>query len=105
MNDELIERKGAILMIDATDPDKFTGISSDRLATYQKVAGVAEKQSQRRNEGFNSLVDGSSSFTKVGIEGVPGFSKERIKYQHYGRLFLKLFVLVKAVLLKNGVNM
>ena len=36
MNDELIERKGAILMIDATDPDKFTGISSDRLATYQR---------------------------------------------------------------------
>ncbi|MFJ8090113.1 aminopeptidase [Lysinibacillus sp. NPDC095746] len=41
MNDELIERKGALLMIDAEDPDKFTGISADRLAIYQKVSGAA----------------------------------------------------------------
>ncbi|MEB2302630.1 aminopeptidase [Lysinibacillus xylanilyticus] len=41
MNDELIERKGALLMIDAEDPDKFAGISADRLATYQKVSGAA----------------------------------------------------------------
>ncbi|MFJ1104097.1 aminopeptidase (plasmid) [Bacillus sp. RA(2023)] len=41
MNDELIERKGALLIIDATDPDKFAGISADRLATYQKVSGAA----------------------------------------------------------------
>ncbi|UPW85402.1 aminopeptidase [Lysinibacillus sp. Ag94] len=41
MNDELIERKGALLMIDAEDPDKLAGISADRLATYQKVSGAA----------------------------------------------------------------
>ncbi|MED2795510.1 aminopeptidase [Bacillus wiedmannii] len=41
MNDELIERNGALLIIDATDPDRFAGISADRLATYQKVSGAA----------------------------------------------------------------
>lgn len=36
MRDEVIERKGAILLIDAADPDKLAGISADRLATHQK---------------------------------------------------------------------
>ena len=38
MRDELIERKGALLWIDA-DPDKLTGIPADRLATHQKYQG------------------------------------------------------------------
>jgi len=41
MRDEVIERKGAFLLIDAADPDKLTGISADRLATHQKVSGAA----------------------------------------------------------------
>jgi len=41
MRDEVIERKGAFLLIDAADPDKLTGISADRLSTHQKVSGAA----------------------------------------------------------------
>ncbi|MBG9452887.1 peptidase M29 [Lysinibacillus sphaericus] len=54
MNDELIERKGALLMIDAADPDKFAGISADRLATYQKVSGAA--LSNNRNAVMKDLI-------------------------------------------------
>lgn len=43
MRDELIERKGALLWIDAADPDLLTGIPADRLATHQKVSGEALK--------------------------------------------------------------
>ncbi len=43
MRDELIERKGALLWIDAADPDNLTGIPADRLATHQKVSGAALK--------------------------------------------------------------
>ncbi len=43
MRDELIERKGALLWIDAADPDLLTGVPTDRLATHQKVAGAALK--------------------------------------------------------------
>ncbi|UPW81482.1 aminopeptidase [Lysinibacillus sp. Ag94] len=31
----------SIQLIDAADPDKLIGISADRLATHQKVSGVA----------------------------------------------------------------
>lgn len=43
MRDELIERKGALLWIDAADPDLLTGIPADRLSTHQKVSGAALK--------------------------------------------------------------
>ncbi|GLC90337.1 aminopeptidase [Lysinibacillus piscis] len=43
MRDELIERKGALLWINAENPDNLAGISVDRLATHQKVAGAALK--------------------------------------------------------------
>ncbi|MFJ7737560.1 aminopeptidase [Lysinibacillus sp. NPDC097287] len=43
MRDELIERKGALLWIDAADPDLLTGIPADRLSTHQKVSGEALK--------------------------------------------------------------
>jgi len=43
MRDELIERKGALLWIDAADPDKLSGIPTERLATFQKVSGAALK--------------------------------------------------------------
>ena len=43
MRDELIERKGALLWIDAADPDLLTGIPANRLATHQKVSGAALK--------------------------------------------------------------
>jgi len=43
MRDELIERKGALLWIDAADPDKLRGIPTERLATFQKVSGAALK--------------------------------------------------------------
>ena len=43
MRDELIERKGALLWIDAADPDLLTGIPADRLATHQKISGEALK--------------------------------------------------------------
>lgn len=39
--DELIERKGALLWIDAEDPDLLTGIPVSRLSDYQKAAGNA----------------------------------------------------------------
>lgn len=39
--DELIERKGALLWIDADDPDLLTGIPVSRLADQQKAAGKA----------------------------------------------------------------
>ncbi|MFJ3387723.1 aminopeptidase [Lysinibacillus sp. NPDC086135] len=54
MNDELIEREGALLIIDAEDPDKFAGISADRLATYQKVSGAA--LSNNRNAVMKDLI-------------------------------------------------
>ncbi|MFJ3387721.1 aminopeptidase [Lysinibacillus sp. NPDC086135] len=53
MRDEVIERKGALLWIDAADPDKLTGIPTDRLATYQKVSGAALKN--YRNAVMKSL--------------------------------------------------
>ena len=43
MRDELIERKGALLWIDAADPDLLTGIPAERLSTHQKVSGAALK--------------------------------------------------------------
>ena len=69
MNDELIERKGAILMIDATDPDKFTGISSDRLATYQKVAGVALRNNR------NAVMKDSIAWSMVAVPSPKWASK------------------------------
>ena len=39
--DELIERQGALLWIDADDPDLLTGIPVSRLSDYQKAAGQA----------------------------------------------------------------
>lgn len=39
--DELIERKGALLWIDAEDPDLLTGIPVSRLADQQKASGNA----------------------------------------------------------------
>ncbi|TDY00225.1 UNVERIFIED_CONTAM: hypothetical protein BJ099_11483 [Lysinibacillus xylanilyticus] len=54
MNDELIERKGALLKIDAADPDKSTGISADRLATYQKVSGAVLRNN--RNAVMKELI-------------------------------------------------
>lgn len=39
--DELIERKGALLWIDAEDPDLLAGIPIDRISAQQKVAGEA----------------------------------------------------------------
>lgn len=39
--EELIERGGALLWIDAEDPDLLTGVSTDKLAAQQKAAGSA----------------------------------------------------------------
>lgn len=39
--DELIERKGALLWIDAADPDLLTGVPVNKLSTHQKAAGKA----------------------------------------------------------------
>lgn len=39
--DELIDRQGALLWIDADDPDLLTGIPVSRLSDYQKAAGQA----------------------------------------------------------------
>lgn len=39
--DELIERGGALLWIDAADPDLLAGIEIEKIATQQKVAGKA----------------------------------------------------------------
>lgn len=39
--DELIERKGALLWIDAEDPDLLAGIPVNRISAQQKVAGEA----------------------------------------------------------------
>ncbi|MED2980739.1 aminopeptidase [Bacillus thuringiensis] len=69
MNDELIERKGALLMIDATDPDKFTGISSERLATYQKVAGAALRNNR------NSVMKDSIAWSMVAVPSPKWASK------------------------------
>ncbi|MCU7677000.1 aminopeptidase [Bacillus thuringiensis] len=69
MNDELIERKGALLMIDATDPDKFTGISSDRLATYQKVAGAALRNNR------NAVMKDSIAWSMVAVPSPKWASK------------------------------
>lgn len=69
MNDELIERKGALLMIDAADPDKFTGISSDRLATYQKVAGAALRNNR------NAVMKDSIAWSMVAVPSPKWASK------------------------------
>ncbi|RWQ74438.1 aminopeptidase [Bacillus cereus] len=69
MNDELIERKGALLMIDAADPDKFTGISSDRLATYQKVAGAALRNNR------NAVMKDSIAWLMVAVPSPKWASK------------------------------
>ncbi|GEK33780.1 aminopeptidase [Kurthia sibirica] len=39
--DELIERQGALLWIDAADPDLLTGVSVSKLSAQQKAAGKA----------------------------------------------------------------
>lgn len=39
--EELIERDGALLWIDAADPDLLAGIDVEKLATHQKVSGAA----------------------------------------------------------------
>lgn len=39
--DELIERKGALLWIDAADPDLLTGVPVNKLSAQQKAAGKA----------------------------------------------------------------
>ncbi|KOO47971.1 aminopeptidase [Viridibacillus arvi] len=39
--DELIERKGALLWIDAADPDLLSGVSVSKLSAQQKAAGKA----------------------------------------------------------------
>ncbi|HDR4863952.1 TPA: aminopeptidase [Bacillus cereus] len=69
MNDELLERKGALLMIDAADPDKFTGISSDRLATYQKVAGAALRNNR------NAVMKDSIAWSMVAVPSPKWASK------------------------------
>ncbi|MDA1555063.1 aminopeptidase [Bacillus cereus] len=69
MNDELIERKGALLMIDAIDPDKFTGISSDRLVTYQKVAGAALRNNR------NAVMKDSIAWSMVAVPSPKWASK------------------------------
>ncbi|MEG0261313.1 MAG: aminopeptidase [Lysinibacillus sp.] len=54
MREELIERKGALLWIDADNPDLLTGIPATRLATHQKVSGEALKN--YRNAVMNDLI-------------------------------------------------
>ena len=39
--EELIERKGALLWIDAEDPDLLTGIDVEKLSAQQKASGAA----------------------------------------------------------------
>lgn len=39
--EELIERKGALLWIDAADPDLLAGIDVEKISTHQKVSGAA----------------------------------------------------------------
>ena len=39
--EELIERKGALLWIDAADPDLLAGIDVGKISTHQKVSGAA----------------------------------------------------------------
>jgi len=39
--DELIERQGALLWIDAADPDLLTGVPVSKLSAHQKAAGKA----------------------------------------------------------------
>ena len=39
--EELIERNGALLWIDAADPDLLAGIDVEKIATHQKVSGAA----------------------------------------------------------------
>lgn len=39
--DELIENKGALLWIDADNPDLLEGVSVDRISNFQKAAGKA----------------------------------------------------------------
>ncbi|WP_144511940.1 aminopeptidase [Bacillus sp. FJAT-22090] len=39
--DELIENKGALLWIDAENPDLLEGVSIDRISSFQKAAGKA----------------------------------------------------------------
>ncbi|MEW9502009.1 aminopeptidase [Jeotgalibacillus marinus] len=40
-HDDLVEKNGAILQIEAEDPDLLKGISSDRVTTFAKVKGEA----------------------------------------------------------------
>ncbi|ASL64556.1 Aminopeptidase S (Leu preference) [Bacillus cereus] len=56
-------------MIDATDPDKFTGISSDRLATYQKVAGAALRNNR------NAVMKDSIAWSMVAVPSPKWASK------------------------------
>ena len=39
--DELIENKGALLWIDADNPDMLEGVSIDRISNFQKASGKA----------------------------------------------------------------
>ena len=39
--EELIERNGALLWIDAADPDLLAGIDVEKISTHQKVSGAA----------------------------------------------------------------
>ena len=39
--DELIENKGALLWIDADNPDLLEGVSIDRISNFQKASGKA----------------------------------------------------------------
>ena len=39
--DELIERKGALLWIDADDPDNLTGVAPSKLSVHEKASGTA----------------------------------------------------------------
>ena len=39
--EELIERNGALLWIDAADPDLLVGIDVEKISTHQKVSGAA----------------------------------------------------------------
>lgn len=39
--DELIERKGALMWIDADDPDLLTGVEPSKLASHEKASGKA----------------------------------------------------------------
>jgi len=91
---ELIKRKGALLWIDAADPDKLTGIPTDRLATHQKVSGAALKN--YRNAVMKDLIAWSivavpspkwaaKVFPNLGVEEqVPALWEAIFKTVHIG---------------------